>query len=66
MGHIFSPYTQGTWMYPGSSVRLTYLAPSVMLEAMLVMLQHGWAEPAASVVYSETPGDDPLSPDCVW
>lgn len=53
-------------MYPGSSVRLAYLAPSLMLEAMLVMLQHGWAEPAASVVYSETPGDDLLSPDCVW
>lgn len=66
MGHMFSPYTQGTWMYPGSSVRLACLAPWVMLEAMLVVLQHGWAEPAASVRYSETPGDDLLSPNHVW
>lgn len=30
-----------------------------------VMLQHGWAEPAASMAYSETSGDN-LSPNRAW
>lgn len=29
-----------------------------------MMLRHGWAEPAASMVYSETPGGDLLSTSC--
>lgn len=26
----------------------------------------GWAEPAASTVHSERPGDDGLCTDCAW